>query len=65
MDIINKIRAGERISFDEALALYELDLFELGELADEKRQARIHNAKARSAYNPALKAAGIDPKSLK
>ena len=31
---------------------------------DEKRQARIHNSKARSAYNKALKAAGIDPKSL-
>jgi hypothetical protein len=28
---------------------------------DDKRKARIHNAKARSAYNKALKAAGIDP----
>ncbi|HID52791.1 MAG TPA: hypothetical protein EYP41_12240 [Anaerolineae bacterium] len=32
---------------------------------DEKRQARIANAKAKSAYNKALKAAGIDPKSVK
>lgn len=32
---------------------------------DEKRQARVANSKARSAYNKALKAAGIDPKSLK
>lgn len=32
---------------------------------DDKRKARIHNAKARSAYNKALKAAGIDPKSVK
>ena len=30
----------------------------------EIRQARIHNSKARSAYNKALKAAGIDPKSV-
>jgi hypothetical protein len=29
---------------------------------DEIRQARIQNSKARSAYNKALKAAGIDPK---
>lgn len=32
---------------------------------DEKRQARIANSKAKSAYNKALKAAGIDPKSVK
>ena len=32
---------------------------------DEKRKARIANAKAKSAYNKALKAAGIDPKSVK
>ena len=32
---------------------------------DEKRKARIGNSKAKSAYNKALKAAGIDPKSLK
>lgn len=32
---------------------------------DEKRKARIANSKAKSAYNKALKAAGIDPKSLK
>lgn len=31
---------------------------------DEKRQARIANSKAKSAYNKALKAAGIDPKSV-
>lgn len=31
---------------------------------DEIRQARIQNSKARSAYNKALKAAGIDPKSV-
>jgi Arc/MetJ family transcription regulator len=28
------------------------------------RRARIHNSKERSAYNKALKAAGIDPKSI-
>jgi len=32
---------------------------------DEKRSARIANSKAKSAYNKALKAAGIDPKSVK
>lgn len=31
---------------------------------DEKRAARISNSKAKSAYNKALKAAGIDPKSV-
>jgi hypothetical protein len=32
--------------------------------ADEVRKARIANAKAKSAYNKALKAAGIDPASV-
>jgi len=32
--------------------------------AAELRQARIHNAKAKSAYNKALKAAGIDPATI-
>ncbi len=40
MNIAEKIRAGERISYDEALVLYDYDLFELGELADFKRQQR-------------------------
>lgn len=31
---------------------------------EEKSKARIANSKAKSAYNKALKAAGIDPKSL-
>lgn len=31
---------------------------------DEKRKARISNSKAKSAYNKALKAAGIDPKTV-
>lgn len=31
---------------------------------DEKRSARIANSKAKSAYKKALKAAGIDPKSV-
>jgi len=38
MDIIEKIKAGNRISYDEALALYDLDLFVLGELSDAVRQ---------------------------
>ncbi len=40
MNISKKIRAGERINFDDALALYDYDLFELGELADLKRRQR-------------------------
>jgi hypothetical protein len=32
---------------------------------EEVRRARVENAKAQSAYNKALKAAGIDPASLK
>ncbi len=40
MNIAEKIRAGERINYDEALVLYDYDLFELGELADFKRQQR-------------------------
>ncbi|MCA9975258.1 MAG: hypothetical protein KC413_05890, partial [Anaerolineales bacterium] len=32
--------------------------------ADDVRKARIQNAKERSKYNKALKAAGIDPKSV-
>ncbi len=43
MNIAEKIRAAERINFDEALALYDYDLFELGELADFKRRERHGN----------------------
>ena len=35
-----------------------------GMAPDEIRQARIQNAKAKSAYNRALKAAGIDPSTM-
>jgi aminodeoxyfutalosine synthase len=31
----------QRVSFDEALALYDLDLFELGEMADKIRQEKF------------------------
>lgn len=44
MDLITKIKAGQRISFDEALALYDYDLFELGELADIRRK-ELHGNK--------------------
>ena len=40
MDLKEKILNGVRIDFDEALSLYEMDLFELGELADGVRQKR-------------------------
>ena len=32
--------------------------------ADATRKARIHNAKEKSAYNKALRAAGIDPTTV-
>jgi len=44
MDLKEKVVAAERLSFDEALKLYEMDLFELGALADAKRQA-MHGKK--------------------
>ena len=31
----------KRITYDEALALYDLDLFELGEMADKIRQEKF------------------------
>ena len=34
MDLIEKVKRHERLTFDEAVALYDLDLFTLGELAD-------------------------------
>ncbi|RUM44035.1 MAG: hypothetical protein DSY46_06540 [Hydrogenimonas sp.] len=44
MDVVEKVRSGERVNLEDALKLYELDLFTLGELADEKRQA-LHGKK--------------------
>ena len=40
MNIKDKIIAGERIDFDEALSLYEMDFFELGELANSIREKK-------------------------
>ena len=37
MSIKEKILSGQRISYDEAVSLYDMDLFELGELADSIR----------------------------
>ncbi len=42
--VIEKIQAGERVNFEEALTLYESDLFTLGKLADTKRRA-LHSDK--------------------
>jgi len=44
MNLQDKIFDGQRISFDEALSLYEMDFFELGELADSVRQ-KMHGKK--------------------
>ncbi len=38
MDIVEKVRGGERLDLQEALELYDLDLFALGTLASEIRQ---------------------------
>lgn len=38
MNPINKIKDGKRLNFDEALSLYDVDLFELGFLANNIRQ---------------------------
>ncbi len=40
MDLKTKILSGERVDFDEALSLYDMDFFELGDLADAKRKER-------------------------
>jgi hypothetical protein len=50
-----------------ALGISPPELVELSDdmPPDEKRQARIANSKAKSAFNKQLKAAGIDPKSVK
>ncbi|MEA3523869.1 MAG: aminofutalosine synthase MqnE [Campylobacterota bacterium] len=44
MTLIEKVQNGERINFDEALALYDLDIFTLGKLADTSRQ-KLHGKK--------------------
>lgn len=46
-----------------AVGIEEPDYIEITDdmAADEVRKARIHNARARSAYMKALKAAGVDP----
>ncbi len=44
MNLKDKILSGERINFQEALSLYDMDFFELGELADAKRRA-LHGKK--------------------
>lgn len=50
----------------ESLGIARPDLIEItdGMSPDEIRQARIANAKAQSAFNKALKAAGIDPATV-
>ena len=44
MDLREKILAGKKINAEEALSLYEMDFFELGDLADTKRKA-LHGKK--------------------
>ncbi|MBN2824043.1 MAG: aminofutalosine synthase MqnE [Campylobacterales bacterium] len=41
MDIVTKIKNKERLNADEALELYDLDLFTLGQLADAIRMERF------------------------
>ena len=61
------VSAAETGSVDLAsLGIAPPDLIEITDdmSPDELRQARITNSKAKSAFNKALKAAGIDPKSV-
>ncbi len=44
MNLREKILSGHRVSFDEALSLYDMDFFELGELADGIRK-KLHGKK--------------------
>ncbi|MFA5454172.1 MAG: aminofutalosine synthase MqnE [Sulfurimonas sp.] len=44
MNLREKILSGHRVSFDEALSLYNMDFFELGELADNIRK-KLHGKK--------------------
>ena len=44
MNLREKILAGHRVSFDEALSLYDMDFFELGFLADGIRK-KLHGKK--------------------
>jgi hypothetical protein len=51
---------------DAAAGIPKPELVEISDdmSPDDKRKARIANSKAKSAYNKALKAAGIDPKTV-
>ena len=42
-ELVKKIENGDRIEYDEAVRLYELDLFTLGKLADNIRKSRYQN----------------------
>lgn len=44
MNLIKKLENGERLSYDEAVKLYDLDLFELGKFAGAKRK-KLHGKK--------------------
>ncbi len=46
MDLLEKLSSNSRLDFDDGLALYELDLFELGFYANKIREARF----GREAY---------------
>jgi aminodeoxyfutalosine synthase len=43
MSVIKKIENGERLDLNDGLELYELDLFTVGKLADQKRQKLYGN----------------------
>lgn len=45
MDVVKKVQSGKRLNLEDGLALFELDLFTLGELAHQKRVA-LHGKKS-------------------
>ena len=58
--LTEKVLAGERISFEDALELYRLPLEELGALADERRrQAKRSAYKGRYGQESVMRVDGI------
>ncbi len=45
MDVLEKLRCGERLDFEDGVKLYDLDIFTLGKFASEKRE-RLYGKKS-------------------
>ena len=40
MSVIEKFYSGERLTYEDGIQLYDIDLFELGRMADSLKQQR-------------------------